>query len=123
MTFARAAERQIPNREIKEEGEKKVERVDIFPQDFDGKGNQCLEGVAGARKVLRLVGLLLFSNKRDLNMSVPHEGWLLEHNEETSGMESGTSRGESKGLLGSHMQPGDIGKHNSVVNGPVWHGS
>lgn len=37
MTFARAAERQIPNREIKEEGRKKVEGVAIFPRDFDGK--------------------------------------------------------------------------------------
>lgn len=118
MTFARAAERQIPNRE----GEKRVEAIDIFPQESDGKGNTCLEGVAGARKVLWLVGLLLFSNRRDLNMSVPHEGLLLEQNEEISGMELGTSRGESKGLLGSHMQPGDIGKHNSVVNGPIWHG-
>lgn len=29
-------------------------------------------------------------------MSVPHEGCLLEQNEETSGMESGTSRGENQ---------------------------
>ena len=66
-----------------------------------------------------LVGLLLlFSNRRNLNMSLRCEGWQLAEKGETGGMRSEASTGESKGILGSHVEPGNISKHNSVVPDP-----
>lgn len=75
VTRAKAVKRQIPNREIKEGDDKKVEGVNIFPQKLGGKGisrdgSRSMEGF--------LFGWLVcccFLNRRDLNMPLLHEEW------------------------------------------------
>lgn len=116
MTFAGAVKRQLPNCEIKDrDDEKKVDGEIYSLRGWVAKGISR----KGSRSTKCLFGwfAVVFKQKRAKRVICFVRGGSWRRIERL-GMESGTNTGESKGLLGNHLEPGDISKYNSAVTNP-----